>query len=345
MKPPRHSWPSLLAALLAGAVLGGFGPSFRNAADGGYVLPDSGKSSATANSTGPVAGNAADRGLKGTARVSDAYAGSWEILKDGKLDPSVRVVLQEALLEEWCMVDLEAALHAAIGESMIEVCSPGIEARSEEVWSWIQDSRFGLSTWPILHTWIEIAGEKDPRMLLRRYDELPPDPVLVKRTPPPASSDGQESDDGDPFPGKKGWRDSGFLKEAPRTLRGPDLPFEENFTPRESALLAIVDHAQGESVNASLAGELIAGVAAIHPVGEGGYLRASILRALSSYDAATLENRLRAAENAQLRGLYLDAYTDKFRQVDPPLRAAESASIPEDLRAEVLQRFGPLDEP
>ena len=243
------------------------------------------------------------------------------------------------------MLDLEAALHAAIGESMIEGCSPGIEARSEEVWAWIRESKFGLSTWPLLRTWIEVAGETDPRMLLRRFDELPPDPVPVKRAPGQGSSDKYGAFGNDSFSGETGWRDSGFLKQTTRTLGGPDFPFETTSTPREQALLAIVNHAHEESPDASLAGELMARVASSTADEEDGYRRASIVHALSSYDAATLESRLRAAENSLVRDLYLDAYADKFRQVDPPQRAAESAAIPADLRVEVLQRFGPLDEP
>lgn len=345
MRSRDHSLPSLLAAIVAGALLGGFGPSPKDAGGGESPPPDSGKTPARNTSAASVAGNASDRDLKGTARVSAAYAGAWEILKDGKLDPSIRVVLQQALLEEWCLVDLEAALPAAIGESMIGACAPGIEARSEEVWSWIRDSKFGLSTWSLLHTWIEIAGEKDPRHLLQRFDELPPDPVPVKRAPTSASSDRSDSHEDDPFSGKTGWRNSGFVRQATRTLGGPEFPFQSVSTPRELALLTIVDHARGEKTDASLAAELMSAVAMLTDGGQEGYLRKSIVHVLSSDDAATLENRLRAKADPLVRQLYLDAYANKFRQVDPPLRAAESANIPEDLREEVLRHFGPLDEP
>jgi hypothetical protein len=280
--------------------------------------------------------------MKGEARVSAAYAGAWEILKDGEIDPYPRAALQRALLEEWCMLDLEAALHAAIGESMIGSCSPGIEAKSEEVWAWIRESKFRLSTWPLLHTWIEVAGETDPRMLLRRYEEIPPDPVPVKRSPREISPDEPAPDEEAHF-AANGWRDSGFVKESPRTLGGPTVPFETEHTPRERALLEIVSHAHREDTSSSMAGELMAGVASLAAVEKGGYQRDSIVLLLASYSAEALEMRLRAGSGSPVRNLYLDAYADKLRQVEPARRAAESAHIPEDLRDEILQHFGPLD--
>ena len=343
MKPLRHSLPSLVGALFTGALLGGFGPSLMDGIDGGDRSPLGGQVPATGASATSVTGSATDRQMKGGARVSAAYAGAWEILKDGKVDPYPRAALQGALLEEWCMLDLEAALHAAIGESMIEGCAPGIEARSEEVWSWIQDSKFGLSTWPLLRTWIEIAGETDPRQLLRRFDELPSDPVPVKRAPGQGSSDEYGPFGDDSFSGGTGWRDSGFLKQTTRTLGGPDFPFETTSTPRERALLAIVSHAHRDDTSASIAGELMTGVASLAAVEKGGYQRDSIVLRLASYSAEALEMRLRAGGGSSVRNLYLDAYADKLRQVEPARRAAESANIPEDLRDEILQHFGPLD--
>lgn len=343
MKSRYQSLPSLLAAIVGGALLGGFGPSPKDAGGGEPPSPDSGQTPAGRTSASSFAGDASDRDLKGTARVSAAYAGAWEILKDGKLHPYIRTALQESLLEEWCLVDLEAALHAAIGESMIGACAPGIEERSEEVWSWIQDSKFGLSTWPLLRTWIETAGEKDPGLLLQRFGELPPDPVPVKRESGQASSDESGSDEDDPFSGETGWRESGFVTQATRTLGGPEFPFQSVSTPRELALLTILDHARGEKTDTSLAAELMSAVATLTDGGDDGYRRKSIVHALSSDDAATLESRLRATEDSLVRYLYLDAYANKFRQVAPALREAESEKMPEDLREEVLQHFGPLD--
>lgn len=289
-----------------------------------------------------VTRSATNREMNGVLRLSAAYAGAWEILKDGKTHPYPRAALQSALLEEWCMVDLEAALHAAIGESMIESCSPGIEARSEEVWGWIRESKIGLSSWPLLHTWIEVAGETDPRMLLRRYEEIPPDPVPVKRSPREISPDEPAPDEEDPF-AANGWRDSGFVKESPRTLGGASVPFETEHTPRERALLEIVSQAHLEETSSSMAGELMTGVASLAAVEKGGYQRDSIVLLLASYSAEALEMRLRASSGSPARNLYLDAYADKLRQVEPARRAAESAHIPEDLRDEILQHFGPLD--
>lgn len=344
MKSRYHSFPSLLAAIVGGALLGGFGPSPKDAGGGEPPSPESRQTPATRTSAASsVVGNASERELKGTARVSAAYAGAWEILKDGKVDSSIRVVLQQALLEEWCLVDLESALHAAIEESMNGVCAPGIEERPEEVWSWIQDSKFGLSTWPLLYTWIEIVGEANPGLLLQRFDDIPPDPVPVKRAPDQTSPDDSDSDGGDPFSGETGWRDSGFVTQTNRTLGGPEFPFQSVSTPRELALLTVLDHARAEKTDASLAAELMSSVAALTDGGDDGYRRKSLVHALSSDDAAALESRLRATEDSLVRKLYLDAYADKFRQVAPSLRAAESEKIPEDLREEVLQHFGLLD--
>jgi hypothetical protein len=342
MKPLRHSLPSLVGALFAGALLGGFGPSLMDGISGGDRSPPGGHVPATGASATSITGSSTDRQMKSGARVSAAYAGAWEILKDGEIDPYPRAALQRALLEEWCMLDLDAALRAAIGESMIGSCSPGIAAKSEEVWAWIRESKFGLSTWPLLHTWIEVAGETDPRMLLRRYEEIPPDPVPVKRSPREISPGEPASDEEDPF-AANGWRDSGFMKEAPQTLGGASVPFETEHTPRERALLEIVNHAHREDASSSMAGELMTGVASLAAVEKGGYQRDSIVLLLASYSAEALEMRLRAGSGSPVRNLYLDAYADKLRQVEPTRRAAESAHIPEDLRDEILQHFGPLD--
>lgn len=342
MNPHRHSLPGLVAALLAGALLGGFGPPLTDGIGDRDASPEGRQVPAEDPSGTSVTRSAANRELNGAARLSAAYAGAWEILKDGKTHPYPRAALQSALLGEWCMIDLEAALHAAIGESMIESCSPGIEARPEEVWAWIRESKFGLSTWPLLHTWIEVAGETDPRMLLRRYEEIPPDPVPVKRSPREISPDEPAPDEEDPF-AANGWRDSGFVKESPRTLGGASAPFETEHTPRELALLEIVSHAHRKDASSSMAEELMAGAASITAGENQGYLRDSIVRLLASYSAEALESRLRGKIGASVRELYLDAYTDKLRQVQPARRAAESAHIPEDLRDEILEHFGPLD--
>lgn len=178
-----RSWSTLFAALLLGAAIG-FSRLPGPLAQSSPVSP-----SAWGSGEETDAVSSSSDGKTPATRTSglpskSAYASAWELLKDGHLPRGERLQLQCALLEEWCMLDLEPALRAALGElpdedpfapDPLTACDAGIASQLELTWELIQKRELGLHTHRLRWKWIETAAQKCPRDLIHHLPDLPPD--------------------------------------------------------------------------------------------------------------------------------------------------------------------------
>lgn len=187
MNPARCTPITLSAALLLGVALGLGGPRGKQSAPEGSNTPLKGFE-VTARDAGATATRA---GLESSSSVrtaasstADAYAMAWELLKDGKLPRMERRDLECALLEEWCQIDLRAALEAAFGEegmavqdpfaeSPLDACFSGILEQPDLVWELVSSREYGLHTRQLRSLWIEACAGTRPLEVMHRLPEMP----------------------------------------------------------------------------------------------------------------------------------------------------------------------------
>lgn len=110
------------------------------------------------------------------------YAAAWESLASKRLSRTERQRLQVELLQAWAEVDLKGALTAALQEPWHEISWRGnieellkkgfAEAfldQSPAVWDLINNQDLGiLETALIRNTWIQIAIDKDPQLIVAK---------------------------------------------------------------------------------------------------------------------------------------------------------------------------------
>ncbi len=174
------------AALLLGVALGLLAGWGEPAATAGVPAPE--KESVSPSSRrlpeSPSTLTSRSRSLPPTGGSAAAYAAAWESLKDGKLPRQERTALQRALLEEWALVDLPAAIHAAatddvhdvedeFGQSTIDSLQKGIAAQLDLAWDIIQTGGFGLRTPRLRSAWIQALAGQDPVGLIGKLPQLP----------------------------------------------------------------------------------------------------------------------------------------------------------------------------
>jgi hypothetical protein len=187
MTAARHSPITLSAALLLGAALGLAGMRADRPSPAAATVPSADTAIAATDSAPSTF--AAGRDTAAAASSAAVYSAAWELLKDGKLPREERRVIQRALLEEWCRIDLRAALHAAFEEDettreapfttpLFGSCSEGIRSQPDLAWNLISSREFGLHTRTLRREWIHLTAEDDPPTLVRRFSELPPDVLL-----------------------------------------------------------------------------------------------------------------------------------------------------------------------
>lgn len=196
MTPDRRTPLTLLAALLLGAALGLLAT--------GEKPPSSSSLPATAEGAGtaargnpsppPRAGRESTSARLPAGSTAAAYSAAWELLLDRELPRDERTTLASALLEEWCLVDLRAALHAAFSDGRtdsddpfapdaLDSCSKGIEQQPDLAWELCESQEYGLHTRRLRETWIVHTGVQDPLRLLDRYSLLPAERLEQGRAP------------------------------------------------------------------------------------------------------------------------------------------------------------------
>lgn len=170
----RHTAP---AALLLGAAVGLAGlqaPTGDQASRLAKVVASpNAQSSAHHPTTGP----------RPTASAG-AYIAAWNSLRDGQLPKKERIALQCAILKEWAMVDLSAAIRAVVADQdswrpwgddpIRSALHAGIAAQPDLAWHFIETHAFGLHTRWIREAWIKVVSPHDPMKVLRRSPHFPP---------------------------------------------------------------------------------------------------------------------------------------------------------------------------
>lgn len=167
------------AALLLGAAVG----------LAGIQTPSGDQASTPAKvAASPDARSTAHRSTTGTRPTASAgsYIAGWNSLKDGQLPKKERIALQCAILQEWAVVDLSAAIRAVVADQesrltsrgvndpMREALRAGIAAQPDLAWHLIESHAFGLHTRWIRDAWIKAVGPHDPMKVLRRSPHFSP---------------------------------------------------------------------------------------------------------------------------------------------------------------------------
>lgn len=163
------------AALAVGAVIAWTGGSGSHKAVSGHEAKDS-------SSGGEVRAVRRDAGLPPGLFHGAHYAAAWEMLKDRKLARDERTRVQAALVADWALVDLEAAVKAILskrknegpGSDLLDACDKGILAAIPKGWELIQGRAFGWETARFRKAWISKIAEKEPLGILPHVDRLTP---------------------------------------------------------------------------------------------------------------------------------------------------------------------------
>ncbi len=179
MRSSIHRFASHLVAFSAGGLL--------------VLVPPSGSSDKAVSSSPakeisprpPRPGSKPARTLprKISSEVS-IYAAAWESLKDGRYPRSIRLAIQQQLLEEWSQHDLEAALQAILSEGFSSCrfisakqelsLSPIIlRADPEKMEKLIAAEAFGLDTVRLRVEWLTHLAAVDPPAIIDRLEGLP----------------------------------------------------------------------------------------------------------------------------------------------------------------------------
>ena len=188
MPPARRTSLTLSAALLLGVALGLAGPREKKPATEVSTQP-----AAASAPAAPAAGPASSRDVSASSSVRsaavskpDAYAAAWELLQQRDLRRSERQDLETALLEEWCKIDLRAALHAQFAalpggdeddpfQTPLGACREEVYNQPDLVWELISSREYGLCTRDLRVAWIDSCAGNQPLEVLRRLPDLPAD--------------------------------------------------------------------------------------------------------------------------------------------------------------------------
>lgn len=116
------------------------------------------------------------------------YAAAWDSLKGRFLPRQERLLIEKTLLEEWSVIDLAAAVRAVFAEttdqgpngfgkvgilSLLDCCTPGIQADPLKAWELIRSRAFGMETGRFRKTWLEFMTETNPVVVFSILGELP----------------------------------------------------------------------------------------------------------------------------------------------------------------------------
>lgn len=160
---------SHIAALAAGLALAAM--MARKDADDGA---GSGGSTAIANPS-PARASERGRGEAAGGTRAEEYQRAWDDLAQQKMSAGQRHDIQWRLLKAWAMVDLEAALRAAMAEAPGTGRGAFDEAfMAQPLESWKILSKFGLGSMQNIIRWTQVVAMKDPDAVISVLGEMPP---------------------------------------------------------------------------------------------------------------------------------------------------------------------------
>jgi hypothetical protein len=125
----------------------------------------------------------------GSSQISTGdYAAAWDYLKGRFLPKQERLLVAKALLQEWSVIDLEAAVRAVFAEttdegpgqigavsvpSLLDLCAPGIQAAPLKAWELVRSRAFGWETSRFRWAWLDCMTEANPASVFPILGELP----------------------------------------------------------------------------------------------------------------------------------------------------------------------------
>jgi hypothetical protein len=122
--------------------------------------------------------NVADARAKVTgAKGTDDFAGAWKSIAARDLTINERLEMQLTVLHQWSLVDLEAAMRAALDNAwdggaekggigpLIAAFAEAFQQRPLEAWDLLQSGKLGLGAALFERQWIDSAAIKDPAFL------------------------------------------------------------------------------------------------------------------------------------------------------------------------------------
>lgn len=169
----KFLWSTHLAVLGLGVVLGlrgSLAPKLPGSSPPGVaaISPSPPPSTPVPERAGEIPGAA--------ALVSSAdYAAAWDSLKGRFLPRQERLPIEESLLKEWSVIDLAAAVRAALAETtdLLDCCAPGIQADPLKAWELIRLNTFGWETGRFRKAWLDCMTEANPVLVFSILGELP----------------------------------------------------------------------------------------------------------------------------------------------------------------------------
>jgi hypothetical protein len=127
-------------------------------------------------------GNSTSSSTTSLASSPREFAAAWELLRREKQPLSERRVLQIAFLKKWSVVDLEAALRAALTEfpqdllkyqlDPLSGCEPGIVANPDLALQLFRDKTLGLGSSRLRAKWFALIGDHAPERAVAATDLL-----------------------------------------------------------------------------------------------------------------------------------------------------------------------------
>lgn len=184
MPASRYRLLSPLAALLSGAAIALLVRSGRPAAphSAAAFTATTSSSSGPASPQHPATKIVRTRGHP--APDATAYAAAWQSLHYKAMPLAERRQLEQLLLAEWSVLDLEAALSAAVAsfipggdfwpsQHLILHCAPGVAAHPELARQIIDSHVLGPDTAHLRSAWIEAFSASAPEQVLAAVPDMP----------------------------------------------------------------------------------------------------------------------------------------------------------------------------
>lgn len=119
---------------------------------------------------------------------TEDYSAAWDSLKGRFLPKQDRLQIAKALLQEWSVIDLEAAVRAVFAEttdegpgqigrvrvpSLLDLCAPGIKADPLKAWELVRSRASRWETVRLRRAWLDCMVEANPGMVISILGELP----------------------------------------------------------------------------------------------------------------------------------------------------------------------------
>lgn len=170
------------AAMALGPVIAARQQDAASGDENGEVSADAihhGKSAAT-KAKGPK-----DRNNVASLRSKD-FREAWDEVAKRSLTPYQRIRLQKEILKEWAMVDMEAAMMAALESNwdggsreggisaLVPAFREAFEKNPLEAWKIIQSGRLGMGASLFRWEWVSTVSKGNPMLVLSCFDDFSP---------------------------------------------------------------------------------------------------------------------------------------------------------------------------